>query len=84
VRACVLELAARHGMNADALVEAWTERAAIREYVAGFSRRAAETWALGDVEAMFCIGLHCPETRKRMVAGGDRIRPREKLNHGDI
>jgi hypothetical protein len=69
-----VELAARHKLDPDELLEAWSERAAIRQYLAGFSRRAAEVWAVGDVEAMYQIGLHCPETRRRMVAGGERMR----------
>ena len=74
-RAVMLELAARHRRDADELIEAWAERAAIREYLGGFTRRAAETWAIGDVEAMFQIGLHCPEAKRRMLAGGDRMQP---------
>lgn len=68
------ELAARHGLDQNALIEAWSERAAIRELLGRFSRRAAETFAIGDVEAMFSIGLHCPETQRRMASGGDRVR----------
>jgi hypothetical protein len=73
-RACIVELAARHRVDADELLESWSERAAIREYLAGFSRRAAELWAVGDVERMYQIGLHDPETLRRMAAGGDRMR----------
>jgi hypothetical protein len=69
------ELATRHGLDADALTEAWSERAAIREYLAGFGRRAAEVFAIGDVERMHQIGLHCPETRQRWAVGGKRVRP---------
>jgi hypothetical protein len=69
------DLAARHGLDADELIEAWSERAAIREYLARFGRRAAELFAVGDVERMYRIGLHCPETRQRWVAGGERVRP---------
>jgi hypothetical protein len=75
-RECMRELAARHGLNADDLVEAWSERAAIREHLAGFSRRAAEVFAIGDVERMYRIGLHCPETLRRWAAGGERSNPR--------
>lgn len=71
----VRELAARHGLEADALTEAWNERAAIREHHAGFGRRAAELFAIGDLERMFQIGLHCMETRRRWLAGGDRAQP---------
>ncbi len=74
-RECMRELAARHGLDADELIEAWSERAAIRQYLAGFSRNAAEVFAIGDVERMYRIGLHCPETLRRWVAGGDRVRP---------
>lgn len=69
------ELAARHGLDADELIEAWGERAAIREHLAQFGRRAAELFAIGDVERMYRIGLHCPETIQRWMAGGDRLRP---------
>lgn len=71
-RAVILELAARHGLAADPLLEDWEEHAAIRQYLAGFMRQAAEHAAIGDVEAMHQIGLHCPETRRRATAGGDR------------
>ena len=74
-RACIIALAARHRIDADELIEAWEERAAIREYLGGFTRRAVELWAVGDVEAMFRIGLHCDETRARWVAGGERMQP---------
>ena len=70
--ACMRSLAARHHMDPDELIEAWVERAAIREYLARFSRRAAEVFAIGDVEMMYQIGLHCPETVRRWIAGGDR------------
>jgi hypothetical protein len=75
---CMRELATRHEIDADELTGAWSERAAIREYLAGFSRRAAEVFAIGDVERMYRIGLHCPETIRRWVAGGDRVRPGSK------
>lgn len=71
----VLELAARHGLEAATIVEAWEERAAIREYDAGTTRCGAELAALHDVEQQFSIGLHCPETRRMMAVGGDRHRP---------
>jgi len=45
---------------------------AIRVYLAGFTRRTAELFAVGDVEQMFQIGLHCPVSRQRWVAGGER------------
>jgi hypothetical protein len=69
------ELAARHGIKADVLIEAWEERASVREHLAGFSRRGAELFAVGDVEQMYKIGLHCPESLKRWVKGGDRHNP---------
>lgn len=72
------ELAARHEIDADELTEAWVERAAVREHLAGFSRRAAEVFAIGDVEKMYQIGLHCPETRRRWAAGGDRVSPAKR------
>jgi hypothetical protein len=46
------ELAARHGVTAEDLIEAWNERAAIREHLAGFTRRAAEVFAVGDPGAV--------------------------------
>jgi hypothetical protein len=69
------QLAARHRLDADELIEAWNERAAIRQFLAGFRRSTAELWAVGDVERMYQIGLHCPETRQRWLRGGDRVRP---------
>lgn len=70
--ACLRDLAARH---ADVLIEAWSERAAVREHLAQMGRPAAELFAVGDVEQVYQIGLHCPETRRRWLAGGDRVRP---------
>ncbi len=67
-REVMVQLAARHQLNEGDLIEAWSERAAIREHVAGFSRRAAELWAVGDVEAMYQIGVHCPESIRRWTA----------------
>ena len=78
MRAFMMELAARHGLSAVSLIEAWAERAAIRQHLAGFSPRAAELFAVGDVEQMYAIGLHCPESLRRWVAGGDRARPHFK------
>lgn len=52
-RECMRELAARHGLDADALIEAWVERAALREHLAQFDQRAAEVFAIGDVERMY-------------------------------
>jgi len=69
------ELAARHQLDAAELIEAWSERAAMRQYLAGFRRATAELWAIGNVERMYRIGLHCPETRQRWTAGGRRVRP---------
>lgn len=74
----IVELATRHGINSDGLqelLEAWAERAAIHEYLAGFDRRVAEVWAVSDVEQMYSIGLQCPETRQQMLSGGRRSRP---------
>jgi hypothetical protein len=70
--ACVRALAACHGLGADELIEAWSERAALLEHLAGFRRQTAELFAVGDVEQMYQIGLHCPEARRRWLAGGDR------------
>lgn len=68
----IIQLAARHQISAADLTEAWHERTAIREHLSGFTRRAAEVFAIGDVEAMFKIGLHCPDTIRRMREGGNR------------
>lgn len=78
----MVELAVRHGLSAAVLVEAWGERAAIRQHVGGFSPAAAEVWAIGDVEQEYQIGLHCPETRRRMMAGGARPRDLPPRNEG--
>lgn len=48
-RAACIELAKALGVDADALVEQWTERAAIREFEGGQSRADAERDALEDV-----------------------------------
>lgn len=74
-RECMLALAARHGLKAADLVEAWAERAAIRQYVGGFTRQGAELWAIGDVEQQYQIGLHDPESLRRWTAGGARKAP---------
>lgn len=71
----VLELAARHDLDADELVEAWSERAAMVQFLAGDTRRGAELEALRMIERQFRIGLHCPEYQRRAIAGGDRARP---------
>ncbi len=75
---CMRELAVRHGLDAEELIEAWSERAGIREYLAGFSRQCAEVWAIGDVERMYRIGLHCAETLRRWTVGGERAMPRKR------
>ena len=53
--ACV-ELARTLGVDPDALVEAWAERAAIREYEGGQSRADAERDALDDIRLAHRIG----------------------------
>lgn len=68
------DLASRHRRDPDELIEAWEERAAIREYLGRFGRQAAEVWAIGDVEQMFGLGLHDPAARARWRAGGQRVR----------
>lgn len=73
--AFVSQLAARHRLDAEVLIQDWEERAAIRQYLAGFTRHTAEVWAIGDVERTYQIGLHCPETQRIMLAGGIRTRP---------
>jgi hypothetical protein len=75
MREFMRELAARHGIKPEVLIEAWDERASAREHLAGFTRRAAEVFAVGDVEQMYKIGLHCPESLKRWAQGGQRSRP---------
>lgn len=74
-RECVVELAARHHLDVNELLEAWNERVSIRQHLAGFSRAASELWAVGDVERLYQIGLHCPWTLQSMLAGGVRTRP---------
>lgn len=71
----VLELAARHNLDTDELVEVWSERAAIVQFLAGDTRRGAELEALRMIERQFQIGLHCPEYQRRATAPGDRARP---------
>ncbi len=46
-------LAMRLGRDVDDLTELWTERAAIREYEGGASRKDAEAGALLDVGGFF-------------------------------
>lgn len=55
-RDACLELARTLGVDPDALVEAWAERAAIREYEGGQSRTDAERDALDDVRLAHRIG----------------------------
>ncbi len=71
------ELAVRHQLDAEELIEAWEERAAILEY-GGVRRATADLWAIGDVERMYRIGLHDPESLRRWTAGGPRITPRKR------
>lgn len=61
-------LAKRHGLDAELLIEVWEDRAAAREYHGGFRRQAAELFAIGDVEQLYSIGLHCPESLRRWTA----------------
>jgi hypothetical protein len=75
MREFLQQLSARHGLSAPVLFEAWAERVAIRQYLAGFSPRAAELFAIGDIEQMYAIGLHCPESLQRWVKGGQRSSP---------
>ncbi len=72
------ELAVRHQLDAEELIEAWEERAAILEILSGCRRQTAELWAIGDVERQYRIGLHDPESLRRWTAGGDRITPRKR------
>lgn len=51
-RQACLELARTLGLDAEALVEQWAERAAIREFEGGQARADAERDALDDVSAL--------------------------------
>lgn len=75
LRYVIVELAARHQRNEAELIEDWTERAAIREYLGGASRASAELEAIHDVERMHGVGLGEPGVLQRWAAGGDRVRP---------
>lgn len=49
-------LAAQHKLPLARLVEEWSERAAIREYLGGMQRSFADQVAIADACAMF--GIH--------------------------
>lgn len=55
-REACIELARTLGVDADALVEQWTERAAIREFEGNQSRADAERDALDDVRLLYRRG----------------------------
>ena len=65
-------LARTLGVDADALVEEWAERAAIREFEGGQARADAERDALDDVSALHRKGpqrapsLHAATAKKRV------------------
>jgi len=54
-------LATKHGVPLDRLCEEWSERAAIRQYLGGLSRSAAEDAAIGDA----CDVLVLPAPKER-------------------
>lgn len=81
MKALVLELAARHGLDPIDLGEAWTERAAIRQYEGGRTRGVAELGALHEIEVTYRIGHHCTDYRSWAMNGGDRRRPAESVGH---
>jgi len=70
--ACV-ELARRLGIDPDAVIEQWGERAAIREFEGGQPRADAERDALADVRA-----LH-----DRSIVGEQRLGPRSAVPVSD-
>ena len=55
-REACLDLARTLGVDPEALVEEWTERAAIREFEGGQSRADAERDALDDVRLAHRMG----------------------------
>ena len=55
-REACLDLARTLGVDAEALVEEWAERAAIREFEGGQSRADAERDALDDVRLAHRMG----------------------------
>lgn len=57
-------LAKRSGRSIDDVTELWNERAAIREYIAGKSRKEAERLALDDVADEVLRGVSAPRGRR--------------------
>ena len=55
-REACIELARTLGVDADALIEQWTERAAIREFEGNQPRAEAERDALDDVRLLYRKG----------------------------
>jgi hypothetical protein len=51
------ELAAKTGRSRDEVIETWSERAAIRQYLGGLSRDMAEQLALEDTRDLLSHGL---------------------------
>lgn len=49
----IAAIAARHSVSLDLLLEEWSERAAIREYLGGMPRSHAELAAVRDVCDVF-------------------------------
>ena len=57
-------LAKRSGRTVDDVTELWNERAAIREYDGGKSRKEAERLALDDVANEVLRGVSAPRGRR--------------------
>lgn len=62
-----IELARRLGLDADQLLEWWSERAAVREFDGGLTREAAELAAFDDLRL---------ELDSTSFANGDRRGPK--------
>ena len=45
----IAELAGDYGLDVSDLVDEWSERAAAREYLGGYTKEAAEFLAMGDL-----------------------------------
>lgn len=57
-------IAKRSGRTVDDVTELWNERAAIREYLGGKSRKEAERLALDDVADEVLRGVSAPRGRR--------------------
>ncbi len=69
VRDQLAAVAVRHGVQLDRLLEEWSERAAIREYLGGMPRARAELAAVRD--ACEALGLPEPGGRVRNLQIGE-------------